>query len=113
MKKNKSISVVIVPPQKEPFIKTVRYTLESLQKIVGGNIEPAYDDRLPGLLILCNDEGKLNSLRFNRTIRQGDFGDYIFGTFFVCAMDGEDFCSLRQEEAEKVIKRFSLRKAVR
>lgn len=110
MKKLEKIKVVIVPPLIEPYIREIKLTLNNLQKIVEGGIETTCDDRLPGLVIVCNNENKINGLKFNRSIRQGEYRDYIFGTFFVCGMGKDDFCSLTDEEAVRVIKRFSLKK---
>ncbi len=69
-----------------------------------------YENATEDMLIVCNNENKLNNLRFNRTIKQGDFEDYIFGTFFVCGMGTEDYCSLTDEQVERAIKRFALQK---
>ncbi len=108
--KAEKITVVIVPPFMEPYKRTIRLKLENLRRIVRGGIETTCDDGIPDMLIVCNNENKLNDLKFNRTVKQGDFTDYIFGTFFVCGMGKDDFCSLTDEQAERAIKRFALQK---
>ena len=110
MGKTDKITVVIVPPFMKPYKRNVKLNLESLQKIVEGGIETTCDDGLHDMLIVCNNENKLSNLKFNRTIRQGEYRDYIFGTFFVCGMGTDDFCSLTDEQAERAIKRFSVQK---
>ncbi len=110
MEKTNKITVVIVPPLKKPYTSKVKLTRESLRKIVGGATETTCDDGLKDMLIVCNNENMLSNLRFNRTIKQGGFEDYIFGTFFVCGMGTEDYCSLTDEQAERAIKRFALQK---
>lgn len=110
MEKTNKITVVIVPPFMKPYKRNVKLKLESLQKIVEGGIETTCDDGIPDMLIVCNNENKLADLKFNRIIRQGEYRDYIFGTFFVCGMGKDDFCSLTDEQAERAMKRFSVQK---
>lgn len=108
--KTEKITVVIVPPFTEPYKRIIRLKLETLQRIVRGGIETTYDDGIPDMLIVCNNENKFSDLKFNRTVKQVDFTDYIFGTFFVCGMGKDDYCSLTDEQAERAIKRFSRQK---
>ena len=110
MGKTDKITVVIVPPFMKPYKRNVKLKLESLQKIVEGGIETTCDDGIPDMLIVCNNENKLSNLRFNCRIKQGAYEDYIFGTFLVCGMGKDDFCSLTDEQAERAIKRFSVQK---
>lgn len=108
--KTEKIKVVIVPPFTKPYKRIIRLKLENLQHIVEGGIETTCDDGLPDMLIVCNNENKLNGLKFNRIIKQGEYMDYIFGTFLVCGMGKDDFCSLTDEQAERAIRRFSIDK---
>ncbi len=108
--KAEKITVVIVSPFKKPYKRAIKLTLESMHKIVEGGIETTYDDGLPDMLIVCNNEKKFSDLKFNRTIKHEDFTDYIFGTFLVCGMGKDDYCSLTDEQAERAIERFSLKK---
>lgn len=110
MEKTNKITVVIVPPFKKPYKRAIKLTRDNLHKIVEGGTETTCDDGIPDMLIVCNNENKLNGLKFNRTIKQGKYSDYIFGTFFVCGMGKDDYCSLTDEQAERAIKRFALQK---
>lgn len=69
--------------------------LEEYQKLVGGYIEvfPLTD----GLLLICNEEGKLRGLPFNRVMK----GERIVGDFFLCRADEEDFASVTDSDIEK------------
>ena len=108
--KTEKIKVVIVPPHREPYKRTIGLKTETLRRIVRGGIETTCDDGLEDMLIVCNNENKMSGLEFNRIIKQDAFEDYIFSTFFVCGMGKEDYCSLTDEQAERAIKRFSLKK---
>lgn len=98
----KNIHILIVEPGKAPYEATVPHTLETMQKIVGGCIDATYPYQDPVALV-CNDEGLINGLDFNRRVgehvEENNMG--IFGTFFVCGIGQEDFCSLSPELTEK------------
>ncbi len=87
------IKVVIVEPNKKPRVALVKNKLSDLQAIVGGYIETilARSD----IILVCNEEGKLMELPYNRTV----YGEPIVGTFFLTASnyDGE-FISLTDEQ---------------
>jgi hypothetical protein len=96
------MDVLIVEPEKRPHMATITGDLESLQKVVGGNIEAVYpyDDLVA---IVCNEEGKINGLQLNRQIEDYDI---IAGTFMVCGLGEEDFASLSPELADKYQEKF-------
>jgi len=101
MDKNK-IRVLVVEPQKQPYVMEVEKDYRAMQKIVGGSIEYAYlsDDAH----IYCNAEGKLLGLEGNRRLEDRDI---IAGTFFICSDDGYgDDISLTDEQIEKYTERF-------
>ena len=92
------MKVVLVEPGKASVITEIEHSLEAMQKAVGGLIEPfyAYEDK--GVVIICNEEGKLkNPVVFNRTMfsnpgdTESDIVDIIAGTFFVCKIGEENF----------------------
>lgn len=59
--------------------------------------------------IVCNEEGKLMGMEPNRAVRDPDtheITDIICGTFFICGLGEEDFCSLTEEQATKYSKLF-------
>lgn len=67
---------------KEPFVTTVKDTLEAKQKLVGGLIEIVALDE--NTLIVCNEEGKILNLPPNLIF---DY-DYITGD---CFLIGDDY----------------------
>ena len=96
------IRVLIVEPQKQPYVKDIENDFRAMQAAVGGPIEYLYltDDAH----IYCNEEGKLLGLTGNRRI---DNGDVIAGTFFIYGDDGygEDI-SLTDDQVAQYTERF-------
>ena len=82
------MKVVMVEPGQYARIEELDTGLESLQIAVGGLIDCAYPWQ-EKVCIVCNDEGLINRMPLNR-----DVEDYqlIAGPFFVCGIEGEDFC---------------------
>lgn len=75
---------------------TIANTLEALQEAVGGYIETVTLDN--GLVLICNEEGKLRDMPYNFTHRQM-FGAIplqypIFGTVIACGADGDEFADI-------------------
>lgn len=93
-----SLRVMVVEPGKEPYEKYLRGNLESMQEVVGGHIETTRDSRLPNLVLVVNEEGKLKGLPINR----GTHCDIICGTFFVCRNGRDDFRNLTDKDIEKI-----------
>ena len=97
--KAKSITVLKVEPMKEPTAVQISTDLDSLQKAVSegcehqGLIEIITVDN--GVVILCNEEGKLMGLPGNR--RLGN--DILVGTFYVAGDDKRgNLCSLTERQ---------------
>ena len=63
---DKRIRVVLVEAGKPPYVKTIRNSIESLQKAVGGEIQML--GLSVGETLVCNDEGKLLGLDGNRRV---------------------------------------------
>ena len=101
------MTVLVVEPRKEPYVKEIDPGLHSLQAEVGGDIGAAYPFRDPVALV-CNDEGKLIGLDLNRGLRDenGDLYDIMAGTFLVVGRGEEDFASLSPELAQKYMEHF-------
>ena len=97
-----NIDVLVVEPQKEPYMKTISDTLESLQKEVGGYIQAVYPWDNP-VGIICDEEAKLKGSPLNRSLRDedGEIADIIAGTFMVVGLGEENFTSLNDTEAKK------------
>ena len=101
------MTVLVVEPRKEPYVKEIDPGLHSLQAEVGGDIGATYPFSDPVALV-CNDEGKLIGLDLNRGLRDetGEIYDIMAGTFLVVGLDGEDFASLSPELAQKYTEYF-------
>ena len=96
------MKVVIVEPGKHPYEAEIDSSLESLQKTVGGYIEAIYpfEDMVA---LISDEEAKLESdTQWNRILG----GDIIKGTFFLCGIEGENFCDLPDDLMEKYKKYF-------
>ena len=92
------LRVMVVEPDKEPYEKLLRDSLEAMYEVVGKPIETTRDKLLPGMLLVVNEEGKINGLPINRCTGT----DIICGTFFVCSNGGDDFKSLTDDQVEEV-----------
>ena len=100
------MNVLVVEPGYLPYEKEIQDGvdhLKQMQAIVGGLIEPIYPYH-EEVAIVCNEEGLINGLPFNRSVPGGYGG--VFGTFFVCGLGEEDFCSLPPELMERFKKEF-------
>ena len=100
------MNVLVVEPGYLPYEKEIKDGadhLEQMQAIVGGLIEPIYPYH-EEVAIVCNEEGLINGLPFNRNIPGGYGG--VFGTFFICGLGEEDFCSLPPKLMERFKKEF-------
>lgn len=78
------MKVLVVRPMEMPAVQEIDGSLESMQRIVGGDIEAVYPFDDPVALV-CNDEGKLLGLPWNRTLTD-DHGvpyDIVCGTFLL------------------------------
>lgn len=97
-----TMKVLVVEPEKEPYVKEIGSGLSSLQKEVGGYIEAVYPFEDP-VAIICNEEGKLEGLPLNRALRDedGHVYDIIAGTFLIAGLSEDNFCSLDDAQIEK------------
>ena len=75
------MTVLVVEPMKEPYVKEIDPGLHALQAEVGGDIAASYPFDDPVGLVL-NDEGKLIGLDLNRSLRDehGEIYDIVAGT---------------------------------
>ncbi len=92
------ITVLVIEPERKPYVKEIENTLESLQHEVGGCIQAVYPWVEPAAII-ADEEAKLKSSPFNRALRdeQGNVYDYIAGIFLIVGLGEEDFTSLPPE----------------
>ena len=63
----RTIDVVLVEPEKPARAAKITATLEGMQAVVGGDIEPFYPFE-EQVCIVCNEEGKLIGLPLNRAV---------------------------------------------
>lgn len=101
------MKVLRIKPMCRPEVIDIDGSLESLQKEVGGLIQATYpwDDKVA---LICNDEGKLMGLEFNRPLYNADaqMYDYVVGTFLIVGLTEDDFGSLSDEMIEKYTSMF-------
>ena len=96
------MNVLVVEPGYSPYEKEIN-GLHEMQAVVGGYIEAIYPyEEL--VAIVCNEEGLINGLPFNRSV-EGGYGG-VFGTFFVCGLGEESFDSLSQEQMKHFKEKF-------
>lgn len=97
------MTVLMVEPGYAPYEKTIPNTLEAKQELVGGLITAIYPYE-EMVAIVANDEGILLDMEFNRSV-EGSYGG-VFGSFFVCRLTEDDFCSLPPDQMERFKKKF-------
>ena len=104
---SEKMTVLVVEPMKEPYVKEIDPDLHSLQAEVGGDIGATYPYSDPVALV-CNDEGKLIGLDLNRGLRDenGEIYDIVAGTFLVVGLGEEDFASLSPDMIQKYTDQF-------
>ena len=102
--KNEKIKCLLVEPYELPKEIEIENTLEAKQNLVGGYIECTYLQNDPDVVIICNEEGKINGMKLNRYIGH----DIIAGPFLIVGDDYEngDFKSLTDEQILKYKMRF-------
>ena len=102
------MKILVVEPMKEPYEKEIQGSLEEMQAIVGGYIQAVYPFEDP-VAVVCNEEGKLMGLPYNRLL-QDDSGrpyDVLCGTFFVTGLGDADFASLSPDLMRKYKSMYS------
>lgn len=83
------IKVIIKrPDEKAGHVTNISQSLENLQRTVGGHIEivPIAE----GLVMICNEEGKLKGLERNFKMGGKYIFDTIVGDVIICGTSGED-----------------------
>ena len=102
-----TMTVLVVEPMKEPYIKDIGTDLKSMQSAVDGDIQAIYpyDDLVA---IVCNEEGKINGLPLNRAVYDEDKNmiDIIAGTFLVTGLTEDNFGSLDTDLIKKYSEMF-------
>ena len=96
------MKVLVVESGFAPYEKEIN-GLSQMQETVGGLIQAIYPFE-EEVAVVCNEEGILLGMPFNRSM-EGGYGG-VFGTFYVCGLGEEDFCSLTPEQMETYRRKF-------
>lgn len=98
---DKTLTILVVEPMQPCRVQEIPNTLEAMQGIVGGDIEAAYPFKEP-VAVVCNAEGKMMDLPYNRPLmdESGLPYDIVCGTFFMAGVGTEDFVSLTEEQVQ-------------
>lgn len=94
------IKALVKEPNKTAAFKEIEDDLKSMQDLVGGYIEIEIINHDPDILLICNEEGKLNGLEANFVFR----GDHIVGTvFFARGNEDGEIVGLEDGDLGKII----------
>lgn len=100
MKKNR---VLLVEPGNEAKVIEIDNILDSYQSIVGGYIECVSSWMGTNTVIICNEEGNIKGLPFNRYIDN----NAIMGTFIIAGITKDDFKSLTKKQISFLIEKLN------
>ena len=103
------ITVLVIEPEKTPYVKSIPSGLASLQQEVGGYIQAIYPWEDDACCIVCDEEAKLKCSQYNRVLRDedGDIYDVIAGTFLIVGLGKENFVSLESKCIQKYSDMFA------
>ena len=87
------IKVVMCPADRAPYVTNISNTLEAFQTAVGGYIETV--DFASPVVIVCNEEGRLQGLPACRSIMMTGF----VGDCFFVGTEGDEFTDLTDDQA--------------
>lgn len=101
------LKVLVVEPDKEPYVKFIEPGYRALQQEVDGTIQGVYPFADP-VGIICNDDGKWMGLPLNRALcdDEGNVYDIVAGTFVIAGLTEDDYCSLDDAMIEKYTHMF-------
>lgn len=101
------LKVLVVEPDKEPYVKFIEPGYRALQQEVDGTIQGLYPFSDPVGLI-CNDDGKWMGMPLNRALcdDEGKVYDIVAGTFVIAGLSEDDYCSLDDAMIEKYTHMF-------
>ena len=96
------MKVILCKQGEKSCVSEIKNDLKAFQETVGGLIESVPFGNKQFVLV-CNEEGKLrDDLKPNRFVSFRDHLDVIYGDFFICGFDGEDFTDI-PEKYETII----------
>ena len=101
------IRVLLIAPMEPPRLVKIDHTAEELHRLVGGEIACTYPWADLVGLIYAEDAIALG-YPLNRTLydENGIPYDVVKGTFVIVGLGREDFCSISDDLAAKLTKRF-------
>ena len=101
-----TLNVIVKQPGEHGRWATIPNTLEALQGIVGGYIEPVTFGMAPftELILLCDEEGKFKGLPENIRLTY----DTICGPVVILGGHGDEFvdCPVTMDEWEEIVRRY-------
>ena len=102
----KKIEVVVVRPMEKPVVRKIEDSLESYYKEIGCEyIEAVYPFDDPVVLV-CDEDGKSRQMPNRALKRDGKIYDVVFGTFFICGIDGTEFADIPGDLKKKYMDMF-------
>lgn len=106
-KREDLLKVVLMEPGTEARIVEIGPDLYDAQRAVRGQIEviEPFDDKV---CLVCNEEGIIYDLPPNRVFHDAVFAEdtVILGNCFICGVQGENFVSLTDQQAERYLEMF-------
>ncbi len=97
----KKVKVIHITLDSDPLVIEIDPTLEQMQSLVGGLID-IVRLRQDGLMLCCNDEGKLLGLPLTVSIWEGR--DFIAGDCFLFRDDEEgEMVSVTKEDIDEFV----------
>lgn len=86
-----TIKVIVLEPEGKPIIKTISYDWETMEDIIGGNIEMVkFDDSI----VLCREGAKQAGLKPNCIYS----GEVFYGTIIVARAHGSEMANVIEED---------------
>lgn len=104
------MKVIYVEPHKEAAVIEIGSALEDMQAAVDGYIEAVYPFDDP-VAIVCNEEGKLKNMPYNRVLMDQEDNrpiDILCGPFFICGLTEDSFTDIPEDLTEKYLDMFLL-----
>lgn len=99
----KKIKILIIEPNKEPYVAKIKNTLEEKQKIVEGLVY--FYDIECNVDLIWNEEGKVKKLPVNRIIEDA----IIFGNIIIAGQCNGESISLSRKQIKKYKRKFKLK----
>lgn len=103
------IKILVIEPNKKPYVKEINNELKAFQSIVDGYIQTIA--LIKDSILVCNEEGKIRDLQPNRILKASHICnikdakddkcvDSLCGTFFILRLDDE--CELNTISEEQI-----------